>query len=72
MINFSISNIGKTGLFYTVQFNEKPIEHSFYFAVNQKKGFLASNKTTNLIMYLEALRKATLRDFKVKINVRKK
>ncbi|XP_023311652.1 hydrocephalus-inducing protein [Anoplophora glabripennis] len=68
-IKFSVCNKGKTGFFYTVQFNAKPVEHMFYIDVNQKKEFVASNKTSTLIIYLEALRKATLKDFKVKINI---
>lgn len=71
-IKFSISNVGKTGFFYTVQFNAKSIENSFSFTVSQKKGFIASNKIYELIIYLEAFKKAILRNFKVKINVLKK
>ncbi|KAJ8920877.1 hypothetical protein NQ315_015670 [Exocentrus adspersus] len=68
-IQFTIFNAGKTGFFYTIHFNAKPIEHLFTITVNPVKDFVESGKKARVVVNLEALRKTVLSDFKVKIAI---
>ncbi|XP_050309669.1 hydrocephalus-inducing protein homolog isoform X2 [Anthonomus grandis grandis] len=68
-IRFDISNRGKTGMFYTWEFDLKPVAHLFHISVDPEKHFLKSGE--NIVTYLKVipLRNGQLKQFRIALNI---